>query len=162
MRFPFPSVLPRFTRPPLGCKSAQLTATHATEKPGQQAGGTESAIYEKLDVILLHLTCALSQVCRVLAVALAAALAALLVALLAALLAALLGACLLVCLLACCRLLLLALLLCCCFACCCRYCCCACCCVCRCACCCACCCTCCQKCPWSPKRASRAETTKNL
>ena len=52
-------------------------------RPGQQAGGTESAIYEKLDVILLHLTCALSQVCRVLAVALAAAaLAALLVALL--------------------------------------------------------------------------------
>ena len=58
----------------------QITANHASEKsskkrrwfaarwrvrPGQQAGGTESAFFGKLDVLLLYLTCAFSPFCHV-------------------------------------------------------------------------------------------------
>ena len=34
-------------------------------RPGQQAGGTESAFFGKLDVLLLYLTCAFSPFCHV-------------------------------------------------------------------------------------------------
>ena len=59
------------------CKSLQITPPENHRKndaelqpalrvrPGQQAGGTESAIFRKLDVTLLYLPCAFSQVCHV-------------------------------------------------------------------------------------------------
>ena len=46
-------------------KKGRWFAARWRVRPGQQAGGTESAFFGKLDAPLLHLNCAFPQICHV-------------------------------------------------------------------------------------------------